>query len=88
MPCNLNVTVIPIVISALRTISRGLLQGLEDLDIRGRAETIQTTALLRSANITRTVLGLNETFCLSDSNERPLADACVKNSHKSISLFI
>ena len=35
--------VIPIVISELGTIPNGLLGGLEELEIGGRAETIQTT---------------------------------------------
>ena len=35
--------VITNVIGALGTATKGLLQGLEDLEIRGRVETIQTT---------------------------------------------
>ena len=42
-----------IVIGALGTITKGLIKGLEDLEIRGQVETIQTTALLRSARILR-----------------------------------
>ena len=38
--------VIPIVIGALETIPKGLIKGLEDLEIRGQIETIQSTALL------------------------------------------
>ena len=38
-------TDIPIEISALGTVTKGLVQGLEDLEIRGRVEAIQTTAL-------------------------------------------
>ena len=45
----------PIVIGALGTISNGLIKGLEDLEIRGQVETIQTTALLRSTKILRRV---------------------------------
>ena len=41
---------------ALGTISKGLVQVLEELKIGGRAETIQTTALLRLARILRRVL--------------------------------
>ena len=48
--------VIPSVIGALGTVSKGLKNELEDLKIRGRIETIQTTALLRSARIMRRVL--------------------------------
>ena len=42
---------IPIVIGALGTVTKGLVKGLEDLEIRGRVEAIQTTALLRAARI-------------------------------------
>ena len=45
-----------IVISALRTILKGLVKGLEDLEIIGQIKTIQTTALLRLAWILRRVL--------------------------------
>ena len=41
----MKVTIIPIVISAFRKVNKGLLKRLEDLEIRGRVETIQTTAL-------------------------------------------
>ena len=43
--------VITILIGALGTITKGLVQWLEDLEIKGRVETIQTMALLRSARI-------------------------------------
>ena len=38
-------------IGALGTITKGLLKGLEDLEVGGRVESIQTTALLRTARI-------------------------------------
>ena len=41
---------------ALSTVTQGLVPGLEDFEIRGPIETIQTTALLRSARILRRVL--------------------------------
>ena len=44
----MKVMVIPIVINALGTVTKRLIQGLEDFEIRGCEETIQTTALLRS----------------------------------------
>ena len=53
---NMKVTIVPIVIGALGTITKGLLKGLEDLEVGGRVETIQTTALLRTARILRRVL--------------------------------
>ena len=53
---NMKVTIILIVIGALGTVTKRLVQGLEDLEITGWAETIQTTALLKSARILRRVL--------------------------------
>ena len=52
----MKVTIIPIVIGALDTVTKGLLKGLKDLEIRWRMETIQTTTLLRSARIFKRVL--------------------------------
>ena len=53
---NMKVTIVPIVIGALGTITKGLLKGLEDFEVGGRVETIQTTALLRTTRILRRVL--------------------------------
>ena len=53
---NMKVTIIPIVIGAFGTVTKGLLKGLEDLEVGGQVETIQTTALLRTARILRWVL--------------------------------
>ena len=53
---NMKVTIIPIVIGAFGTVTKGLLKGLEDMEVGGRVETIQTTALLRTARILRRVL--------------------------------
>ena len=53
---NMKLTIIPIVIGAFGTVTKELLKGLEDLEVGGRAETIQTTALLRTARIVRRVL--------------------------------
>ena len=52
---NMKVTIIPIVIGAFVTITKGLLKGLDDLEVGGRVETIKTTALLRTARILRRV---------------------------------
>ena len=53
---KMKVTIVPIVIGAFGTITKGLLKGLEDLEVGGRVETIQTTSLLRLARILRRVL--------------------------------
>ena len=42
---NMKVTMIPIEIGTLNTDTEGLLKGLEELEIRGQEETIQTTVL-------------------------------------------
>ena len=52
----MKVAIVPIVIGAFGTTTKGLLKGLKDLEIDGRVETIQTTALLRTARILRRVL--------------------------------
>ena len=52
----MKVTIIPIVIGAFGTVTKGLLKGMEDFEVRRRMETIQTTTLLRTARILRRVL--------------------------------
>ena len=49
-------TIIPIVIGALGTVPEVLMKGLEDLEIRGLVETLQTPRLLRSVRILGRVL--------------------------------
>ena len=73
----MKVMVIPSIIGVQGTVIRGLIKGLEDLEIRGRVKTIQMKALLRLARILKRV---EETCCLSDSNGKPSANAGVKNS--------
>ena len=53
---SMKVTIVPIVISAFGTATKGLLKSLGDLEVGGRVETIQMTALLRTARILRRVL--------------------------------
>ena len=71
---------VPIVIGALGTITKRLFKGLEDLEVGGRVETIQMTALLRTARILRRALETDETCCHSNSREKPSANTDVKNS--------
>ena len=47
----MKMSVILIVVGVLGTVSKGLVKGLEDLEIRGQVETIQKTVLFRSARI-------------------------------------
>ena len=53
---NIRVAVKWIITGALGTVPNGLDRWLEELEIGGRAETIQTTVLLRSISILRRVL--------------------------------
>ena len=52
----MKVTIIPIVIGAFGTVTKGLLKDPEDLKVGGRVETIQITPLLKTARILRRVL--------------------------------
>ena len=54
----MGVTVIPVVVGVLGTVPKDLERRIEELEIRGRIDTIQTTALLRSARILRRVLDI------------------------------
>ena len=53
---HVSVTVIPIVIFALETVPKGLGNRLRELKVRGKIETIQTRAMLKSARILKRVL--------------------------------
>ena len=77
----MKVTVIPIVIGAFGTVTKGLLKGLVDLEVGGRVETIQTTALLKTARILRRVPETLGDY-YSISSERASAYADVKNSNE------
>ena len=63
----MKVTVVSILIGALGTVIKGLIQGLEDLEIRVRVETIQTTASLRSVGIMRRVPGDQKKFAVTQN---------------------
>ena len=62
----MKVTIIPIVIGAFGTVTKGLLKGLEDLEVGGRVESWR----------------LKETCCHSISSETPSGYADVKNSNE------
>ena len=53
---NMKVTVMPIIISPLGTVTQGLEKRLAEFEIRGRIETSQIKALLCLARILRRVL--------------------------------
>ena len=74
---------IPIVIGARGTVTRGLIQGLEDLEIREQVEAIQTTAFLDQPEYCEESWRLDMTCSHWNSSEKPLAHAGMKNSQKS-----
>ena len=54
---NMKVAIVPIVIGALSTITKGLLKGLEDLEIGGRVETIQNDSIAKNGQNPETSAG-------------------------------
>ena len=78
----MKVTIIPIVIGAFGTVTKGLLKGLEDLEVGGQVEATQTTALLRTARILRRVLETWGDLLSLQLSERPSANADMKNSYE------
>ena len=49
----MQVTIIPIVIGAFGTVTKGLLKGLEDLEVGGRVETIQNDSITENGQNTK-----------------------------------
>ena len=48
----MKVTIVLIVIGALGTVTKGLFEGLEDLEVGGRGETIQMTGIIENGQNT------------------------------------
>ena len=48
--------IIPIVIGPFSSVTKGLLKGVDDLEVSAQVETIRNTTLLRMARILRRVL--------------------------------
>ena len=78
----MKVIIIPFVIGAFGTVTKGLLKSQDDLEIGGRVEAIQTTALLKTARILRRVLETWGDLLSLRFNEKPSANADVKNSNE------
>ena len=81
---NMQVTIIPIVIGAFGTVTKGLLKRLEDLEVGGRVETIQTIALLRTARILRRVRETWGDLLSLRLQWKPSSNADVKSSNEWI----
>ena len=74
----MKITTVPTVIGTLDTIIKGLLKGLEDLEVGGRVETIQTTAFRERPESSDESWRLEETYCHSESSKKPSAYTDVK----------
>ena len=77
---NMEVTIVPIVIGAFSTVTKGLLKSLKDLEVGGRVETIQTTALLKTVRILRRVLETWGDLLWLNLQWKTIRCRCVKNS--------
>ena len=78
---NMNVTVIPIVTGAFGTVTKGLVQGLEDLKKLYEWKSSKLQHCWDQPEYWEESWRLEET-CHSNSNEKPLTNAGVKNSKK------
>ena len=75
----MKVTIITIVVGAFGTVTKGLLKVLEDSEVGGRAETIQTTALLKTDRKPRRVLETWGDLLSLNLQSKPSAYADMKN---------
>ena len=75
-------TIIPILIGACGTVNKGLQKGLENLEVGGQMETIETNTFWKPPEYWEESWRRVETCCHSNSSERPLAYADVKNSNE------
>ena len=78
---NMKVIIIPIGIGALGTVTKRLVQRVENLEIRGRGETIQTNILLKTARMPEKSSGHLRRLAVL-SVKKPSANVVVKNSQK------
>ena len=86
----MKVTVIPIPIGAFGTVTKGLVKGLEGLEIRGRVKTMQTTAFffLDQPACQDESWSFEETCRHSDFSGKPSTNAGGKYSQKSKIIII
>ena len=77
---SMKVTIIPIVIGSFDSVTKGLFKGREYLEVGCRVETIQTSALLKTARILRRVLETWGDLMSLNLQWKPSAYTDVKNS--------
>ena len=76
----MKVTIIPIVIGAFDTVTKGLLKGLEDLEVGGEWLPFKRQHYWERPEYWEEFGRLEKTCCHSNSSERPSANADVKNA--------
>ena len=67
---NVKVTIIPIVIGAFGTVTKGLLKGLEDLEVGGPVETIQNNSIIENGQNTEKSPGDLRRLAVTQSSVR------------------
>ena len=82
---KIKVTIIPIVIGAFGTVTKRLVPGLEDLEIKGQLETIQTTAIFKiGRNTERSAGELRRLDVTHTPVRKPSGNAGVKTNNDYI----
>ena len=76
----MKVAIVLIVIGAFGSITKGLLKGLEDLEVDGRAETSKWQHYWERPEYWEESWRLEETCSHSNSSEKPSANSDAKNS--------
>ena len=89
---NMQVTIIPNVIGAFGSVTKGLLKGLEDLEVGGRVERSKLLHYWIRPEYWEESGRLEETCCHSNSSRRPSANTDVKkykgvNNNNNINFF-
>ena len=80
----MKVTIIPIVIGAFGTVTKGLLKGLGDLEVGGWVDHPNLQYYWEQLEYWEESWRLEETCCHSNSSESPLANTDVKNFNELI----
>ena len=75
---NMKVTIVPIVIGAFGTVTKGLFKGLEVLEVGGRVDPNYN--IIENGQNTEKNPGDLRSCCHSGSSEKPSAKTDVKNS--------
>ena len=78
----MKVTIVPVVNGAFGTITKGLLNGFEDLEVGGQVETIQNDSITENGQKTEESWTLEETCNHSNSSKKPSDNTDVRNSKR------